>query len=113
MFGSLKLLGVCAPPNLGLAPLQGPHRSGKCQVGAHPREIKGLLLSSSHHSLPCHTGGICPQPMRGKLSGFCRCSAVPRLELITSGHVGERGRDEIWDWGWKELCDEVEEGPAH
>lgn len=29
-FEGLKLLGVCPLPYLGLAPLQGPRRSGQC-----------------------------------------------------------------------------------
>lgn len=105
-FEGQELLGVPLP-YLGLAPLQGPHKSEECLEGAGPRESGGFVFSSSHPSLPRHTAGQVHSP------GWKRCQvcAIPTLYLITS--VGETDRDQICVPGSRngKNSDEAEESP--
>ena len=89
----LELLGVCPLPCLGLAPSQGSRRCGECWEGASPSEIRGFLFSGSHPTLPWHTRRPVHSPAWQGCRALCRRSAVPRLHLVTSGHVGERGAE--------------------
>lgn len=45
------------------------------------------------------------------MSSFCRCSAIPRLELGKAGQVGGRGRDQMCagGWRWTGLSEEAQE----
>lgn len=47
------------------------------------------------------------------MSGFCRSSAIPRVELGKAGWVGGRGRDQkcAGGWTWKGLSEEAQERP--